>query len=208
MPEPSIDGQTTTYHLREQSFHASRQYSKFLKNNPFNTNTISNNATSSNNTTANYHQGQSFANYTNPSATTSATHSQFAMPAGTGHSNAQDSMTTLQQQQKQQHFRQSHNTTSIYGSPQAPHTNGSFMDYNQNSNNGYFLTPAIPSSSSSAQQQQYQPQSQQQQQQDLLHHHQLSSTQLFNCPPHTSDFLYTPQAGFFSHFFFLFHNFH
>ncbi|XP_075154871.1 phosphorylase kinase gamma isoform X1 [Haematobia irritans] len=49
LPEPSFDGQKTTYHLREQSIHAIRQYSKFYQTNSTNTNLLNSN---------NYHPGQ------------------------------------------------------------------------------------------------------------------------------------------------------
>lgn len=182
LPEPSFDGQTTTYHLREQSIHAIRQYSKFYQNNS--TNPLLN-ALNSNN----YQHGQTSSYTTNnavvnnnnampPNANVATTTnngppnaSLFAIPAGSGMHQNTLSQTSSSQHEKQQIFQQNHNNnTSIYDS--------GYMDYTLNSN-----------ASAGAQQQQHQ------YQQQSVYHHPLSS-QLSNCPPSsTTEFFYTPQAG-------------
>ncbi|XP_013099884.1 phosphorylase b kinase gamma catalytic chain, skeletal muscle/heart isoform isoform X1 [Stomoxys calcitrans] len=175
LPEPSFDGQKTTYHLREQSIHEIRQYSKFYQNNSINTNLL--------NANNNYHPGQTAYsnNALNNNVTPNTNSISNNLPAGSGNNN-QQSHNNLQQKDKQLIYRQSYdrNANSIYGSQ----AQSGFTDNTQNLNKAgdYFVTPLAPG-----------PLSQQHMQhQTSAYHHQISS-QLPNYPSTHPEFFYTPQ---------------
>ncbi|KAM7350613.1 phosphorylase kinase gamma isoform 2-T6 [Cochliomyia hominivorax] len=137
LPEPKFDGEKTTYHLREQSVHTLRQYSKFYQTN----NNNNKNSTNNNNNLIN-----SLQQYHGQSAHSSST---FLIPAGPASTSTNNQHQQLQQSQmNQQNLQNSmsiHYNQSIYGSiPPPSHLpnsnclssassailNGNFMDYN------------------------------------------------------------------------------
>ncbi|KNC21148.1 hypothetical protein FF38_08375, partial [Lucilia cuprina] len=159
LPEPSFDGQKTTYHLREQSIHTLRQYSKFYQTNNNNNNNNYNNNSTNNNHIINSQQQQQYCGQTAPNS------SIFLTPAGPAQSNNHH-----QQQQQQPNNSLMSSNQSMFCATQVPSNstsiqNGNFMDYNNVSaagvsTPGYYNMATTP----------------QQNQQHHHNHHQLSST--------------------------------
>ncbi|XP_073831072.1 phosphorylase kinase gamma isoform X1 [Musca autumnalis] len=180
LPEPSFDGQKTTYHLRQKSIHSIRQYSKLYQNNSTNPNNYPGQSTYSINNAANSNHvtGGPIDNVAN--TTTTSNNAPYIIPAGTG----QHQQHNNTQSDKQNIFRQHHNSNTTECGPEIE--GGYIMDYSQNPNAaaGYFAMPHPPPVH--------------QQQQQLPHqptlYHQFSS-QLSNCPPPTptTEYFYTPQ---------------
>ncbi|XP_037816610.1 homeobox protein 10-like, partial [Lucilia sericata] len=162
LPEPSFDGQKTTYHLREQSIHTLRQYSKFYQTNNNNNNNNNYNNSTNNNHIINSQQQQQYCGQTAPSS------SIFLTPAGPAKS----------QQQQPNNSLMSPNQ-SMYCATQVPspanHSNstsiqnGNFMDYNNLSAAGVSTPGYYNMATTSQQNQQHHP--------AMSHHnHQLSSS--------------------------------
>ena len=214
LPEPTFDGEKTTYHFREQSVRAFKQYSKFYQANN-NKKPINNN---NNNNQNQYHTPQQ-QNQQVHGQNAHTTSSIFLRPAGPVNNNNNNHQHHRQEQQQSlQNVSPSMipNNQSIYRfqvpCPVNNNTtrNGNFMDYNNatmgynNNNNNLIFT-----------------QQQQQQNSNQLHnassmiHHQISSSsssssQIFNnCSKSITpnEFIY-PQAGlFFTLFFFKYYDY-
>ncbi|XP_065364347.1 phosphorylase b kinase gamma catalytic chain, skeletal muscle/heart isoform isoform X1 [Calliphora vicina] len=182
LPEPSLDGQKTTYHLRQQSIHTSRQYSKFYQTNK-------NNSTNNNNLINSQQQ------YHGQSAHSS---SIFLTPAGPANSNNQsqpnqqnNSLSQIESMFCASQVNPSSNNFNCHSTATSI-TNGNFMDYNngpaERTTSGYYNNNMGNNTTTT---QQNQPQNQQHHH-PAMSHHQLSSSQMSNCsvPITPSDFIY------------------
>lgn len=187
MPEPSFDGQTTTYHLREQSVHALRQYSKLYQTN-INNNYVMNSQQQPQQQQQQYHEQFE------------RTCSKFLIPAGPSTNTNKDQQSFQRNPQKT--FMSHHNHSISPNSnchSSTSFANGIFSDYNNSATctaSGYYNSNINKNSNTSA------PTSTQPNPNQLKHpakpHHQMSYTQLSYCsvPKASSDFNYT-QAGVF-----------